>query len=95
MPIQPCSVHDCNTAALPPCLASGDFSLFVACDPDFGVPDAAEQWIKEDKNAMKWTKLPCRTFKDNQARLQLFALTDNLGNFYGGLHYRNRYDTGR
>jgi hypothetical protein len=41
----------------------------------------AEQWIKEGKNAVKWTKLSCRTFRDNQARLQLFALTYNLGNF--------------
>ena len=41
----------------------------------------AEQWIKEGKNAIKWTKLSCRTFKDNQARLQLFALAYNLGNF--------------
>ena len=41
----------------------------------------AEQWIKEGKNAVKWTKLSCRTFKDNQARLQLFALAYNLGNF--------------
>ena len=30
---------------------------------------------------MKWTKLSCCTFKDNQARLQLFALAYNLGNF--------------
>jgi hypothetical protein len=30
----------------------------------------AEQWIKEGKNAVKWTKLSCRMFKDNQARLQ-------------------------
>lgn len=30
---------------------------------------------------MKWTPLPCRNFKDNQARLQLFALAYNLGNF--------------
>jgi len=29
---------------------------------------------------VKWTKLSCRTFKDNQARLQLFALAYNLGN---------------
>jgi hypothetical protein len=29
----------------------------------------AEQWIKEGKNAVKWTKLSCSTFKDNQARL--------------------------
>ncbi len=41
----------------------------------------AEQWIKEGRNAVKWTKLSCRTFKDNQTRLQLFALADNLANF--------------
>jgi hypothetical protein len=41
----------------------------------------AEQWIKEGKNAVKWTKLSCRKFKDNQTRLQLFALAYNLANF--------------
>ena len=41
----------------------------------------AEQWIKEGKNAIKWTRLSCRGFKDNQVRLQLFALAYNLGNF--------------
>ena len=41
----------------------------------------AEQWIKEGKNAIKWTKLSCRRFKDNEARLQLFALAYNLENF--------------
>ena len=41
----------------------------------------AEQWIKEGKNALKWTRLSCRRFKDNQARLQLFALAYNLANF--------------
>jgi hypothetical protein len=41
----------------------------------------AEQWIKESKNALNWTRLSCRRFKDNQARLQLFALAYNLGNF--------------
>jgi len=41
----------------------------------------AEQWIKEGKNAVKWTKLSCHTFKDNQTRLQLFALAYNLANF--------------
>ncbi len=30
---------------------------------------------------MKWTRLSCRNFRDNQARLQLFALAYNLGNF--------------
>jgi len=41
----------------------------------------AEQWIKEGKNAVKWTKLSCRRFRDNAARLQLFALAYNLANF--------------
>jgi len=41
----------------------------------------AEQWIKEGKNAVKWTRLPCHDFADNQVRLQLFALAYNLGNF--------------
>ena len=41
----------------------------------------AEQWIKEGKYAVKWTRLSCRSFKDNQVRLQLFALAYNLGNF--------------
>jgi len=41
----------------------------------------AEQWIKEGKNAVKWTKLSCHDFEDNQVRLQLFALAYNLGNF--------------
>ncbi len=41
----------------------------------------AEQWIKEGKNAVKWTKLSCRRFKDNAARLQLFALAYNLATF--------------
>ena len=40
-----------------------------------------EQWIKEGKNAVKWTKLSCHDFVDNQVRLQLFALAYNLGNF--------------
>ncbi len=41
----------------------------------------AAQWIKEGKYAVKWTRLSCRNFKDNQTRLQLFALAYNLGNF--------------
>lgn len=40
----------------------------------------AEQWIKEGKYALKWTRLSCHDFVDNQVRLQLFALTYNLGN---------------
>ncbi len=30
---------------------------------------------------MKWTKLSCHDFVDNQVRLQLFVLAYNLGNF--------------
>src|SRR5271170_8407613 len=41
----------------------------------------AEQCIKEGKNAVKWTRLSCHDFADNQVRLQLFALAYNLGNF--------------
>jgi hypothetical protein len=40
-----------------------------------------EQWIKAGKNAVKWTKLSCRRFKDNAARLRLFALAYNLADF--------------
>ena len=41
----------------------------------------AEQWIKEGKHAIHWTKLSCQRFQDNEVRLQLFALAYNLGNF--------------
>jgi hypothetical protein len=40
-----------------------------------------EQYIKEGKNAIKWTRLSCRSFAANAARLQLHALAYNLGNF--------------
>ncbi len=41
----------------------------------------AEQWIKEGKYALNWTRLSCHGFAANQVRLQLFALAYNLGNF--------------
>ena len=41
----------------------------------------AEQWIKEGKNAVSWTRLSCHSFKANAARLQLHALAYNLANF--------------
>jgi hypothetical protein len=41
----------------------------------------AEQWIKEGKYALNWTRLSCHRFVANQARLQLFVLAYNLGNF--------------
>ena len=42
----------------------------------------AEQWIKEGKNAAKWTRLSCRSMKANTVRLQLHALAYNLANFF-------------
>jgi hypothetical protein len=41
----------------------------------------AEQYIKEGKVAIKWTRLSCRTFAANAVRLQLHVLAYNLGNF--------------
>ena len=40
-----------------------------------------EQWIKEGKGAIKWTRLSSRPFAANAVRLQLHALAYNLGNF--------------
>src|SRR5215207_1307907 len=41
----------------------------------------AEQWIREGKNAVRWTRLSCRSMKANAVRLQLHALAYNLANF--------------
>jgi len=40
-----------------------------------------EQYIKEGKNAIKWTRLSCRMFAANAVRLQLHALAYNIANF--------------
>ena len=40
-----------------------------------------EQWIKEGKYALNWTRLSCQRFVPNQVRLGLFVLAYNLGNF--------------
>ena len=40
----------------------------------------AEPWIKEGKQAIKWTRLSCRRFRANEVRLQLHALACNLAN---------------
>ena len=40
----------------------------------------AEQWIKEGKYALNWTRLSCHRFVANQVRLALFILAYNLGN---------------
>jgi len=41
----------------------------------------AEQWIKEGKNAVAWTRLSCHRFAANAVRLQLHALAYNMANF--------------
>ena len=41
----------------------------------------AEQWIKEGKHALNWTRLSCHKFVANQVRLGLFIMAYNLGNF--------------
>jgi len=46
-----------------------------------GIVAFYEQYIKEGKNAIKWTRLSCRSFAANAVRLQLHALAYNLGNF--------------
>jgi hypothetical protein len=42
----------------------------------------AEPWIKEGKNALRWTRLSCRSMQANAVRLQLHALAYNLANFF-------------
>ena len=39
----------------------------------------AEQWIKEGKYALNWTRLSCHRFVANRVRLSLFILAYNLG----------------
>jgi hypothetical protein len=38
-----------------------------------------EQYIKEGKGAIKWTRLSCRTFAANAVRLQLCYVSDGRG----------------
>ena len=41
----------------------------------------AEQWLKEGKHAIRWTRLASQASKHNAARLHLHALAYNLANF--------------
>ena len=41
----------------------------------------AEQHIKEGKNAIKWTRLSCHGFRNNEVRLHLHVLAYNMANF--------------
>ena len=42
----------------------------------------AEQWIKENKQAVKMTRLSCHRFRSNEVRLWLSAIAYNLGNLW-------------
>ena len=52
-------------------------------------PGTAEQYVKEGKYALNWTRLSCHDFDNNQVRLQLFVLAYNLGNFLRRLALRD------
>ena len=45
----------------------------------------AAQHIKEGKNAINWTRLSCRGYRNNEVRLRLHALAYNLGPFLRAL----------
>ena len=51
-----------------------------------------EQWIKEGKQAIRWTRLSCHAFRDNEVWLQLVALAYNLGNFLRTLALSRRIE---
>lgn len=42
--------------------------------PPNTVRRSCEQWIREDKGAINWTRLSCRSFAADTARFQLHAL---------------------
>ena len=52
----------------------------------------AEQWIREGKNAVTWTRLSCRSMPANAVRLQLHALAYNLANFFRTLVLPNKVE---
>ena len=53
--------------------------------PFYNGRGTAEQWIREGKYALRWTRLSCRAFRHNAVRLQLHALAYNLANFLRSL----------
>ncbi len=60
---------------------NGRISSFTQRTPPFFTPQIHSFRSYLGKNAVKWTRLSCHDFADNQVRLQLFALAYNLGNF--------------
>jgi Transposase DDE domain group 1 len=53
---------------------------------------AAEQWLKEGKQAVKMTRLSCHCFSCNEARLALSLLAYNLGNVWRWLPLPQRIE---
>ena len=45
----------------------------------------AEQWIKEGKNAVKWTRRSCHDFVDNQVRLGLAQVETHTSRLLGAM----------
>jgi hypothetical protein len=45
----------------------------------------AEQWLKEGKYALNWTRLSCHYFIDNQVRLQQHRLKKGMLDDSGGV----------
>jgi Transposase DDE domain group 1 len=82
--IQVCDPPPCQSGALYPRVGFVVTNLSRPTESVIGFYNqrgTAEQWIKEGKNAMKWTWLSCCTFAANAVRLQLRALAYNLPNF--------------
>ena len=55
----------------------------------------AEQWIKEGKGAIKWTRLSCRAFTANAVRLQLHVLAYTSATSCARWRCRTRRSRGR
>ena len=56
--------------------------------PFYNKRGTCEQWIKEGKNTIMWTRLSCCAFAANAVRLQLHALAYTLANFMRTLALR-------
>ena len=41
-----------------------------------------EQWIKEGRYALNWTRLICQRFAENEMRLKLFIMAYNMWNIF-------------
>jgi hypothetical protein len=78
--LDPDGLPVCTTVRRATCRVE-EFGPVQAGPPGHPGRRTCEQWIKEGKGAINWTRLSCRTFAANAVRLQLHALAYNLGNF--------------